>query len=130
MKDISERLRELRIRNGLKQRELADRLGVPTSCVGGWECGSAAVPRLRIYQICKEFGVRREWLVDGTGAMFETPTRLDGEQVPNASEALKDAAVALFVELSPKGQDAVLQALREYLRERGIDTGGGSWPFK
>lgn len=123
MQGINERIRRLRRFIGLKQRELAERLSVPTSTVGGWECGSVPPSKLRIYQICKEFGVRQEWLEDGAGEMFE------GQEVSvvAASDALREAAIALFAELSPKGQSAVLQALRDYLKERGFDVGGDGW---
>lgn len=64
------RLKELRKRLGLKQREVAERLGVDVGLVGSWEIGRP-IPKVRKYQICKEYNVRREWLETGEGEMFE-----------------------------------------------------------
>ena len=71
---MNERLKTLRKTLGLKQRELAKRLGVTIGLVGNWEAGSQPISKPRIYQICKEFGVRREWLEDGKGEMLEPPS--------------------------------------------------------
>lgn len=68
---MNERLKTLRKTLGLKQRELAERLGVTIGLVGNWEAGSQPISKPRIYQICKEFRVRREWLEEGKGEMFE-----------------------------------------------------------
>lgn len=71
---MKERLKELRKALNLKQREMAERLGVTVSLVGVWESGVQPISKPRIYQICKEFGVRREWLEDGKGEMMEPPS--------------------------------------------------------
>lgn len=68
---MKERLKELRKALNLKQRELAEKLGVTVSLVGVWESGVQPISTTRIYQICKEFRVRREWLENGVGEMFE-----------------------------------------------------------
>ena len=68
---MKERLKALRKALGLKQREVAERLGVDVGLIGAWECGRQSVPDVRIYQLCKEYNVRREWLERGDGEMFE-----------------------------------------------------------
>ena len=68
---MKDRLKELRKKLGLKQREVAERLGINVGQVGAWECGKERIPPARIYQLCKEFHVRREWLETGEGEMFE-----------------------------------------------------------
>lgn len=65
------RLKELRKRLGLKQREVAERLDVNVSAVGHWEAGSQKIPNYRLDQICTKYNVRREWLEYGEGEMFE-----------------------------------------------------------
>ncbi len=59
---MKDRLKALRKALGLKQREVAERLGVTVGIVGGWECGRDAIPQTRIYQLCKEYNVRRAGL--------------------------------------------------------------------
>ena len=69
--EIKDRLKKLRTTLGLKQREVAERLGIRVSLVGNWESGINAIPPTRIYQLCHEYNVRREWLETGEGEMFE-----------------------------------------------------------
>lgn len=82
---MNERLKELRKFFGLKQRQLAERLGVTIGLVGNWEAGSQPISKPRIYQICKEFGVRRVWLEDGKGGMLEPPS--DARKLSEFSDA-------------------------------------------
>jgi len=71
MSEMKDRLKELRKALNIKQREVAERLGVAVGVVGTWESGGSPIPRARIYQLCKEYNVRREWLETGVGEMFE-----------------------------------------------------------
>ena len=71
MSEMKDRLKELRKTLNLKQREVAEKLEVSTGQIGIWEAGTAELPRARIYQLCKEYNVRREWLETGVGEMFE-----------------------------------------------------------
>ena len=68
---MKDRLKQLRRILNLKQREVAERLGINVGQVGAWECGKERIPPARVYQLCKEYNVRRAWLVDGTGEIFE-----------------------------------------------------------
>ena len=107
MSEMKDRLKELRKALNLKQREVAERLGVKVSNVGAWEAGMFAIPSTRIYQLCKEYNVRREWLETGEGEMFEPEATFE--------EKLANAASALFDELSDRGKVAVLKAMSEKL---------------
>lgn len=68
---MKDRLKELRRALKLKQREVAEKIGVKVNVVGQWEAGIRDVPATRIYQLCHEYNVRREWLETGEGEMFE-----------------------------------------------------------
>jgi transcriptional regulator with XRE-family HTH domain len=89
MSEMKDRLKELRKTLNLKQREVAERLDVAVSVVGGWEAGVQAIPSTRIYQLCKEYNVRREWLETGVGEMFEPEATFE-EKLANAASALFD----------------------------------------
>ena len=103
---MKDRLKELRKALGLKQREVAERLGVNTGIVGGWECGRNDIPKTRIYQLCKEYNVRREWLERGEGEMFERPTETD-KYVMIFSE--------FYDSLTPKFQEVFLRVAKDKL---------------
>lgn len=110
MKDRIKKLREVL---NLKQRELAERLDSSVSTIGMWETGERPVPKTRVYQICKEFHVRREWLENGEGEMFVP------EEAPKSpDDILREAALTLFRELSPRAQDALIAAMEEVSNDR------------
>lgn len=111
---MKDRMKRLRKALGLKQREIAERLGVAVSNVGGWEAGLTPIPKIRIYQLSKEYGVNGEWLETGRGEMFLHPPKPQ-------DQALQEAALALFNELSPEAQTAVLAALRERIEAERQD---------
>lgn len=78
---MKDRLKELRKALNKKQRELADDLGVSTGAIGAWEAGTSAPGDARIYQICSKFNVRREWLENGEGEMFEPVESLTEDEI-------------------------------------------------
>lgn len=115
MEQIKDRLKELRKRLGLKQRDVAERLEMNVGTVGAWECGSEKIPKTRLYQICNEYNVSRDWLERGEGDMFVK------------AETFKDQMKAMFNELSPENQAIWLECAAEIVKA-GSDTknGGGN----
>ncbi len=51
------RLREMRERRGMSQRELASLLNISPSSVTQWERGTRALPIVRVAQLAKALGV-------------------------------------------------------------------------
>ena len=103
---MNERLKELRKKLGLKQRQFADRIGVKTGNVGMWEAGTRQVPDSRVRIICNEFHVRRDWLEKGEGEMFEpTPEPISVE------EAQAQFVEAVFRQLTDEQRDIVAKAI-------------------
>ncbi len=84
----SERIRKVRKKNKLSQAEFADLVGVERTYVSKIETGKANPSIQLIKAICKEFGVREEWLLHGE-------TRLD------KSDGLTDQEIEDF-ELNAK----------------------------
>ena len=112
MTGIENRLKELRKALDLKQRQVADKLGVKVGLVGRWEVGLQPVPSTRIYQLCNEYNVRREWLEKGEGEMFE-PDKAPKSQ----SEILQDAAYTLLKAVNSDVRDAVVKAVERISSE-------------
>ena len=61
--EFSEKLMELRRREGLSQEQLADRLGVTRQSVSKWESGSAMPELNKLIAISDIFGVTIDYLV-------------------------------------------------------------------
>lgn len=118
---MRERLKKIRKALGLRQREVAERLGCSVGIIGTWEAGIQPIPKVRVYQICNEYGVNREWFETGRGDMFKNPPKPQ-------DQALQEAALALFNELSPEAQTAVLAALRERIEAERQGKATGSPP--
>lgn len=106
MSEMKDRLKELRNKRNLKQREIAEKINVSVGLVGRWEAGLQPVPEHNVYRICKEFGVRREWLETGVGEMFE-PEKTREQQ-------LDDAIDLLFNGLKPELQRAFVRVARKH----------------
>lgn len=111
---MKDRLKKLRKEIGLKQREIAERIGVSTGTVGQWESGVALPGDARIYKICKELNVREEWLREGKGEMFAPKEEPSEEE---QREAQKQFIIDVFKRLTEEQQDIVLDTLRTLAAE-------------
>ena len=74
----------------MKQREVAEKLGVQVGLIGRWEAGLQSIPSTRVYQLCHEYNVRREWLERGEGEMFQ-PKPTEEDKYVEVFTALYDA---------------------------------------
>ena len=64
MKGTAEKITDLRMRHGLTQQELADRLNVSRSLVAMWEAGTRTPDYFCVDGMARVFGVDRRELVD------------------------------------------------------------------
>ena len=104
MEQIKDRLKEFRKRLGLKQRDVAERLEVSVGLIGAWECGSDTIPKTRIYQLCNEYNVSRDWLERGEGDMFVEPE----------TPSFEDEMYEMYKQLKP-AQKEVWKSLAELI---------------
>ena len=77
---LADRRKEL----GLTQRQFGERIGVQRGTVTNYEIGRNIPTETVRLMICREYGVKREWLETGIGEMFEKKSRQ--EQVKEISE--------------------------------------------
>lgn len=72
---LNERLKKLRKKLDLTQREFAEKLHIKQNTVATYEMGRIIPSDSVVAGICREFNVNEEWLRTGTGEMFieETP---------------------------------------------------------
>ena len=114
MEQIQDRLKQLRKALDLKQRDVAERLEMNVGTVGAWECGSEKIPKTRIYQICKEYNVNRDWLERGEGEMFV-------KEELNA-ETLRRQIVALYNSLDAKNKAIFLAVAQGIVEAKDTKT--------
>lgn len=67
---MNERFKTLRIKLGLSQEDIGNRLTVTKSTISRLEKGINKFTERMIVSICREFNVNKEWLRYGTGEMF------------------------------------------------------------
>lgn len=118
---MKERLKELRKKLNLTQRELAEKIGVNISQISDWERGRFTLSPARIAQICAALHVRREWFETGEGEVLE-PQRPEKR---TRDEILADAFEMIYSELSDVGKESVDAVLDRLLEERGRSQNSG-----
>lgn len=75
--EFSEKLMNLRRREGLSQEQLADRLGVTRQSVSKWESGTAMPELVKLISLSELFGVSVDYLVKDRLEEPETPAPWD-----------------------------------------------------
>ena len=70
---INTQIKALRKAKKLNQAEFGECIGLKTSAVSKMEQEGSTVTEQNIQMICQRFNVRRAWLVDGEGEMFDSP---------------------------------------------------------
>ncbi|QNN45356.1 helix-turn-helix transcriptional regulator [Thermomonas brevis] len=74
MTTLAGRIRKARLRAGISQQQLAERLKVTRGAVANWEGANGVVPATeRLQRIAQETGVSFEWLATGRGACKYEP---------------------------------------------------------
>src|SRR5215467_7373016 len=93
--DLSTRMRDLRARQGLKQSELARRMGLDPSIPSLWEQGKRLVPANRVRALADALEVSVEELLEGvSGAQRPTkPLAEENNHANSVAELIDDRAV-------------------------------------
>src|SRR5690242_16710678 len=88
--DLSTRMRDLRARQGLKQSEVARRMGLDPSIPSLWEQGKRLVPANRVRALAEALEVPLEELLDGISGAQRAPSVTADVQVRAAVTELVD----------------------------------------
>lgn len=95
---MNSRIKEIRKKEGLSQQKFADELGIARGNIAAYEVGKNAPSDAVISLICTKFNINKEWLLNGTGEMYQyTDTddyseisTLIGEKDHKAKQAIID----------------------------------------
>lgn len=123
MGEIRERIAILRKTLGLSQRQFGERVGVKRTTITNYEMGRNKPNELARQRICKEYGVRREWLEFGEGEMFEPENRyeqlwkMSENYLQDDNEVFRRNLIAVIAELSVD-ELAVLAGIAERTLEK------------
>ena len=128
---MNERIASLRKEMGLTQKQFGERIGVQRGTVANYERGRNIPNETVLLMICREFGVRREWLETGEGEKFEKNSRYDiisemsEESLKKENEAFRRRLISLITELS-ESQLAILAVYAE--RIAGLNNSDSGTP--
>ena len=127
----NERVKELRKARGLTLEKFGERLGVGKSAISDIERGRNSVTDQMRRSICREFGVREEWLRGGEGAMEaerSVSDEIEGflKDIKTDDRAFRARLVAVLARLSPE-EWGLLEAMAVKLAE-GVAAEKASTP--
>lgn len=111
---MNTRIKEVRLKAGLKQHEFAECLKVTQSAVAAYEAGIRVPRNATIAAICREFNVREEWLRTGSGPMEPERSR-EEELAFRFAQAMAEgnqkrmALLSLGLSLSPDQVESIAQ---------------------
>lgn len=80
--ELSQKLKELRKKQGLTQLELAERLFVSRQAISGWEAGTSRPSTENLQSLSKLYNVPLEMLLDDAEAAGPEPEKIPEEERP------------------------------------------------
>lgn len=110
---VNKRIRELRKKLDLTQKEFAEKIGLKQNAISYMEKDNATVTEQNIKTICSQFNVNENWLRAGEGKMFLENQKKQRE------------FFEIFDGLSPALQDYLLKTAKDLLDTQSkIKTSG------
>lgn len=106
---MKNRFKELRNKLGVTQGELADKLGLTRNFIAQIEMGNKIPSERTINDICREYGVNKDWLSKGIGNMlvpttkYEEISRLFGDVEKSDDKDFKFRLIKALAELDENG---------------------------
>lgn len=120
---MNARIEEVRKREGLTQEQFAEKINLSRNYLWMLENGSRVPSDRTIKDICDKFGIREEWLRNGTGEMMVQDAQSDkvvafiGDVTRDDDDTFKKRFVAMLADLSP-GDWALLERMAEKLTQK------------
>lgn len=121
---MKDRIKAVRKETRLNQTDFGKSVGVSFSAEQKWELGLTVPSDAAIMNIVSKYGIREEWLRNGTGDMHESMReselrRTVLESMSNRPEAFRDALVDTLMKIDPAGPGwtALVDMLREVLEK-------------
>lgn len=106
MKQVYERLKEIRSYLKISQREFSKQIFISQSLYGEIELGHREVKERIIQLVSSQFNVNKHWIKTGEGEMFTSPP----------PDVRRESLLATFDELDELLQDYLLEQSRSLLK--------------
>ena len=117
MNHENERVRALRKDQRLTLEKFGEKLGITRSAVSNIESGNRSVTDQMRRSICREFGVREDWLRTGEGNMYEPQSQdaLDALTAEFGFSAKERRVAEIFLTLDATRRKAALEYLSDVI---------------
>lgn len=122
---IGERVRFLRKELGLNQSQFAEKIGLKQAAIGLYENNQRGVADRIILLICEKYGVREEWLRNGTGEMFVENDSTIVSQLSSeyGLDAFEKVLIEGFLKMRPEERNVIKSYVRNLLDALTADEG-------
>lgn len=124
---MKERIIALRKSLNLSQQAFAERLGIKRTTISNYEIGRNDPVDSVVSLICREFGVREEWLRDGVEPMMsedgvlQEMTDLVGRLFRDRPETFKARLISVLLRYDPDGpQWRILEEIYESIAAEAV----------
>ena len=110
---VGDNIKKLRDLLGLTQQKFAERIGIKQNTVASAESNKRNLSRQALMSICREFGVRLEWLETGEGEMYaERDTSILAQLEASGALSKKGRElIELYLKLPQGTQDLIADAI-------------------
>ena len=121
MENIGDRIKELRKNHlHMNQSDFGSPLGLGQSTIGGYENNFRGVSDATVAAICREYGVREEWLREGTGEIFAAgsvaPSIVAGLAQEYDLDYFDQAVIGEYLKLDKNTRAVLKKKVKEFLK--------------
>lgn len=112
---MNTRIKFLRKNSGLTQEKFAERIGLKQNSIALIESGKRNISDQAILSICREFGVREEWLRTGNGEMYAPAPTNELDLLAKEKKLTHGEYILIekFVGLNPETRKRILDYIQE-----------------
>lgn len=123
---MKNRLKTARLAKKLRQKDVAEKLGMKTASYSNWESGFANIPKAKIPLVCQILGINEDWLRDGEGDMLNASRQEPPSPYEIARElGCGESAAQLFArycELPKKQKEAFEELVNSLFAAKRADA--------
>ena len=107
--EIRERCIQVRKDNNLTQQSFADKIGVSVGVISNIELSRAPVTNVVCNAICYKFGIREEWLLHGTGPMYQEDNLVEALAARRNMDSVQRSILSAAASLTPEEAQLLCQ---------------------
>lgn len=117
-----ERVKQIRLEEGLTLEKFGKRLGVTSATVSRIENGIHEVTDQMAVAICREYGVNEEWLETGKGKMKRSPDEFSLDEYARQKGATEEEIILAraYFSIDPEIRKEFFSQIKSYLEAQEL----------